>query len=243
VIEKLKSRPFLDLIFRADGLLGIPAMSLQSSLGTGASIGLKVNLKYGFELQAKSTTSVFKAGTQIEEKNNSQASTVSSQVHLKETEAWLTSQFFRKLALSKTSSLMLGGGARVGLLSANGSFDSPDGLPGEALTLQSRELGLGVSLMAGLPLGSDFEWVSSGLLDVGMANKSYSLRFNSECAWIGGRLVSPGRTEKPPSYRLGLGGSFSTIMRPFSSDDVLRNVQTQVTLNGIQLGLFAERSL
>ncbi|MEY4065622.1 MAG: hypothetical protein RIR26_1830 [Pseudomonadota bacterium] len=243
VIERLRTRPFLDLIFRLDGSVGLPAMSMQSSLGAGASMLLKVNLKYGFELQGKSTTSAFKTGTQIEEKNNPDAASILSKVSLKETEAWLNSAVYRQLPLTQSTTALFGGGVRLGMIAAKGSFDSPEGLPAKTMTLSSRELGLGVSLLAGIPVGNRFEWVNTGLLDVGVANKSYSVRVHSEFAWIGGRLVTPGRIEKPPSFRLGLAGSFASLMRPFTSDDPLRMVQTQVTLNGLHTAFFVERTL
>ena len=242
IAEKLKSRPYMDLIVRADGSVGIPILSLKSGYGTTASAALRINSSYGGVISSSFLDSQYEIGTQVEEKDNSGPSSSSSSVKLQEIDIWLTAKFYRSFQLGIAPALEVSGGPRVGFVSSDGDFKTAGGLPQENLSIRSREMGLGVLIAATVPLSSNIEAIATSTFDFGAAAKSTSSRTGLEIAWILNRLSSPGRTERPPGLRLGAGSFFSFLGRRFLNNDAARSFQTLATLNGLQTSIFVEQS-
>lgn len=242
VVEKLKSRPYVDLIVRADGSIGIPVLSLKSGYGANASLALRFNSSYGGLLSSSLLGSQYQLGTQVEEKDNSGPSNSSSSVKLQEIDIWLTGRFYRSFQFGKVPALEVSGGPRVGFVTSDGDFKTAGGLPQENLSIRSREMGLGVLISASVPLSPNIEAIASSTFDFGATAKSTSSRTGLEIAWILSRLSSPGRTERPPGLRFGAGSLFSSLGRRFINNDAARSFQTLATLNGLQTSIFIEQA-
>ncbi len=242
VVEKLKSRPYVDLIVRADGSIGIPVLSLKSGYGANASLALRLNSSYGGLLSSSLLGSQYQLGTQVEEKDNSGPSNSSSSVKLQEIDIWLTGKFYRSFQLGIVPALEVSGGPRVGFVTSDGDFKTAGGLPQENLSIRSREMGLGVLIAATVPLSANIEAIASSTFDFGATAKSTSSRTGLEIAWILNRLSSPGRKERPPGLRFGAGSLFSSLGRRFVNNDAARSFQTLATLNGFQTSIFVEQS-
>jgi len=242
IAASLKKRPYMDLIFRGDLTAGMPLLSMRNYFGGSAHVGLRINSKFGGGLSLAYGKSKYELGTQVEEKDSAVGIQSSTLVNLSEVDVWFEPRFYRSFNWSGIPQIQIAAGPRVGYVASQGDLKTNGSLPQDNLSIQSRELGLGLSFGACLEVSPIFEVTASTLFNLGVNAKSTALRAGTEAAWILARLSTPGRSERPPALRIGASASFSSLSRRFVNSDAARTFETLATLNGLQTAFFVEKA-
>lgn len=235
-VAKLKVVSSVNTISRAELRVGLPLLSLKSSLGARIDLGARTGTGLGGVLSAFFTDSNYSLGTELEEKD-SMNQTATSKVSLTEYGLSFFPQITRGFA--RQSLYWIEGG--FVLTSSQGEFKSDGNLPQQKLSIGGREFSVGVGVGLDIPLTPTVETSSSAHFDFGWAAKSTSARASTELAWTPGATRQPNSPVRSYPFKMGLGVHFSSLGRQFVNSSSTRAVQTQATLNGLNVALFLGR--
>jgi hypothetical protein len=216
---------------------GLPLMSMKSSLSGDLALGLRSGNGLGGTFCFFYAKSTYSLGTDLAEKDSSNQM-VTSSVNLAESGFAFYPQVMRPFG--EESSFFIEGDFI--LTSSKGYFVSYANPPQPKLELSAREFSIGVGLGANIPVAGSFEISSSGHFDLGWTSKSTSAQAAAELAWTPDASRAVGAVARTIPLKLGAGVKLTSLGRSFVNADVSRSVETQVTLNGLHLSLFLEKS-
>jgi hypothetical protein len=236
-VTKLKAVSSIKTYAQMHANYGLPFLSMQSAAGGVLSLGVRTGSGIGARLASNYSKSKYALGTDFAEKDAAKQS-VTSNVNLAEYGFSFHPQVSRRFA--GQASMLLE--ADFLLTSSNGDLTTEVIPPQPKLALSSREFSIGAGFGVNVPVGTSWELSSNTSFDLGWTSKSTSAQAGAEVAWIPRSLPSAGAVLNSVPLRLGTVVKFSSLGRRFVNSDTARLVETTVTLNGIRLGLFAEKT-